>query len=96
MKTNSKIETVKLMHDTMLSMNNENAYGRWIYVMPDEPCEDDFEWFVDNPMEYGELVHTFTSILDMYLKDGLFKPSKDVVNFLHSIGRIFDILGGVC
>lgn len=85
MKT--KFENVKLMHETMLSMNNEDAYMRWIYIMPDEPCDEDFEWFANDAGEYSDLVCVFISILDDYLKDGLCEPSDEVVEFLHRIGR---------
>lgn len=96
MKNKTKFENVKLMHETMLSMNNEDAYMCWIWIMPDCPYDDDFEWFANNEKEYEDLVCKFTSILDRYLEDGLFKPSKEVVEFLHSQNRTFDIFGGVC
>ncbi len=46
-----RLNNVKLMHNTMIDMNNENAYFTWIYIMPDEPMEDDFEWFAEDEME---------------------------------------------
>ena len=32
-----RFEFVRLMHDTMCDMNNEDAYFAWIWIMPDCP-----------------------------------------------------------
>ena len=40
-----RLNNVKLMHNSMIDMNNENAYMAWIWEMPDCPIEEDFEWF---------------------------------------------------
>ena len=50
----TRLHNAKLMHETMLCMNNEMAYYHWIYEMPDCPCEDDFEWFAEDEERYME------------------------------------------
>ena len=47
-----RLETAKLMHDTMIDMSNENAYMAWIWEMPDCPMEEDFEWFGDQVLRH--------------------------------------------
>lgn len=75
-------ENARLMHEVMMAMNDEDAYFDWIYTMPDEPDEDDFEWFAGDDEEYKELVDAFNRIYNRYKKHGLTEPSEEVVNFL--------------
>lgn len=87
-----RLNNVKLMHETILSMNNENAYFSWIYEMPDEPCEEDFEWFAEDEDRYIELYNYFVRLLKTYAKDGLFRPSESVQKFVSKIGIEIEIL----
>lgn len=83
-----RLENVKLMHETMLCMNNENAYMTWIWTMPDCPTEDDFEWFAEDEYQYNDLYSTFLRILSRYIKDGLYHPTDEVIDFVVSLGYI--------
>lgn len=85
MTFDERLRAVHLMHETMLSMNNENAYMAWIWVMPDEPSEYDFADFADES-EYAELADTFDRIYNRYIDDGLYKPSDEVLPFLKEMG----------
>lgn len=87
-----RLNNVKLMHETMLCMNNEMAYYNWIYEMPDCPSEDDFEWFAEGKNRYMELYNYFMKLLKRYAKDGLYKPSESVQNFVSKIGIEIEIL----
>lgn len=87
-----RLKNVKLMHDTMIDMNNESAYMAWIYEMPDEPQEDDFEWFAEDEERYMELYDYFTKLLKRYAKDGLYRPSESVQNFVSKFGIEIEIL----
>lgn len=82
----ARLNNVKMMHEVMKSMNNENAYGSWIYTMPDCPDESDFEWFAEDKDEYKDLVDTFNRIYNRYKKDGLYKPSEEILDFLNYSG----------
>jgi hypothetical protein len=88
MTRNERLEAVKLMHETMICMNNENAYFTWIWTMPDCPTEEDFEWFADDEYQYNDLYGTFLRLVDRYLKYGLYKPTEEVTEFLISRGYI--------
>lgn len=87
-----RLNNVKLMHDTMIDMNNEDAYMAWIWEMPDCPNEDDFEWFAEDEDRYMELYNYFMKLLKRYAKDGLYKPSESVQNFVSKIGIEIEIL----
>ena len=88
-----RLRNVMLMHQTMIDMNNENAYMSWIYRMPDQPTINDFDDFASDEEEYIELYLYFAKLLKRYIKDGLFKPSEEVVKFVDGFGipfRIYD------
>lgn len=87
-----RLKNVKLMHETMIDMNDEGAYFSWIYVMPDCPTEDDFEWFASDEDEYMELYNSFMKFLKYYAEGGLYKPSKEVRDFVSKLGIEIDIL----
>lgn len=82
----ARLNNVKMMHEVMQSMNNEDAYCSWIYTMPDCPDESDFEWFAEDGDEYKYLVDTFNRIYNKYKKDGLYKPSEKALDFLKHSG----------
>lgn len=87
-----RLNNVKLMHETMMSMNNENAYMAWIYEMPDCPNEGDFEWFAEDEERYAELYDYFMKLFKRYAKDGLYKPSDSVRKFVSTLGIEIEIL----
>ena len=86
-----RLENVMLMHETILSMNNENAYFSWIYRMPDEPTIEDFNDFAEDEEEYMELYLYFNKLFKRYIKDGLFLPTDEVIDFANSFGIPFEI-----
>lgn len=87
-----RLKNVKLMHNTMIDMNNENAYMAWIWEMPDCPYEEDFEWYAEDEDRYMELYTYFTKLLKRYAKDGLFRPSESVQKFVSDLGIEIEIL----
>lgn len=90
-----RIENVKLMHETMLCMNNENAYMRWICYMPDCPNEEDIEDFASDVYDYCELFGVFLSIIRKYGDGGLCEPTREVYDFQMELGLGLEIFGGV-
>lgn len=66
---------VRIMHDIVCHMNNEEAYMWWIEEgVPDCPSDpDDFEWFAEDDENYDELTELFFKILKRYGKDGYVK-----------------------
>ena len=87
-----RLHTVRMMHETMVDMNNENCYSNWIYEMPDCPCEEDFEWFAEDEERYMELYLYFIKLLKRYAKDGLYQPSESVQSFVSNFGIEIEIL----
>ena len=87
-----RLNNVKLMHETMIDMNNENAYFSWIYEMPDGATEEDFEWFAEDEERYMELYLYFVKLLKRYAKDGLYRPSESVQGFVSNFGIEIEIL----
>ena len=85
MTFDERLNKVRLMHETMLSMNDENAYMAWIWVMPDEPSEYDFTDFADEA-EFAELEDTFDRMFNRYIDGGLYMPSDEVIPFLKECG----------
>lgn len=75
----SNIQSLKSMHNVMISMNNENAYDSWINVMPDEPSEEDFVWIAEN--DFAETEDFFNRIYKRYHKDGIYQPTPDDIKF---------------
>lgn len=75
------VKKLKLMHNVMMSMNNEDAYYSWIYVVPDEPSEDDFIYIASDADEYKDCEDTFDSLFKKYAKDGLYKPTEEEKQF---------------
>lgn len=66
----------KAMHEIISSLNNENAYESWIYLMPDSPTEEDFKDFGENPEMFNELCNKFVNLLGIYLCDGIFMMNR--------------------
>lgn len=73
-----KLEHVKSMHTIVVSLNNEEAYMVWINCMPDEPTEEDFQFFTEeeNQELFDELTNLFVSIMKTYIEGGLFVCNK--------------------
>ena len=87
-----RLNNVKLMHNSMIDMNYENAYMAWIWEMPDCPMEEDFEWFAEDEDRYMELYIYFVKLLKRYAKDGLYKPSESVRDFVLKFGIEIEII----
>lgn len=69
-----RFELARSMDCIVKSMNNECAYyENWIYIMPDEATEDDYEWVADdeNKESFKELADLFGKLCRVYMKDGL-------------------------
>lgn len=59
----SRIESLKAMHTLMMNGNDERIYMTWIYTMPDEPQEDDFEWFAEDDERFKEIYELFCRLI---------------------------------
>jgi hypothetical protein len=80
----TKAKELRIMHETMQSMNNEDAYMYWIANgwIPDEPTEEDFENCVNSECDYIEIKILYNELMREYAKDGLYKPPAEVVEYV--------------
>ena len=62
-----RITQLKAMHKLMLNANDEEIYMTWIYRVPDQPTEEDFEDIAEDDEEYNECFELF---LKLIVKEG--------------------------
>ena len=63
----ARVAQLKAMHELMINANDEGIYMTWIYVMPDEPSEEDFEYIAESDDEYN---HCFDLFVKLIAKEG--------------------------
>ena len=61
-----RFELVKSMHTIVMSMNDENAYMTWIYVVPDEATDEDLMDIAENDELYSDTCKLFTKLVRKY------------------------------
>lgn len=67
-----RAQFVKSMHDIIIHLNCEDAYSRWIYLVPDGATDEDF-WGIANDEElFDECVYLFEELVKTYLKYGIY------------------------
>lgn len=60
---NARITQLKAMHQLMQDANDENIYMTWIYLMPDCPSEEDFEYIAIDDGQYNECFDLFVKLI---------------------------------
>ena len=60
---NARIAQLKAMHTLMCEANDENIYMRWIYLMPDQPSEEDFADIAINDEQYHDCFNLFIKLI---------------------------------
>jgi len=63
---NSRTKLLKTLHNIMINMNDENAYMTWIYIVPDEPTEDDFIDIACNDKDFEDVLNLFIRLFSEY------------------------------
>lgn len=66
-----RIELLKAMHTIVYDFNHENAYMRWINLVPDCPSEDDFADMAEDDEDMENAVKLFFRLIERYGKYGL-------------------------
>ena len=59
----ARIHQLKAMHDLMCEANDEGIYMTWIYLMPDCPSEEDFEYIAIDDEQYNECFDLFVKLI---------------------------------
>lgn len=72
MYKDERTDFVRSMNDIMVHMNDENAYMKWIQVVPDGATQDDFEAIADDEELFDETVYLFKDIMKQYMKNGIY------------------------
>lgn len=72
MNTKERAEFVQSMNDIVRHLNDENAYSRWIEVVPDGAEQANFEYIADEEELFDETVYLFKNIMKRYLKNGIY------------------------
>lgn len=61
--TKYRIRKIKAMHEMVLNIDNEGYYMTWIYTVPDEPTEEDFEDIAEDVEFYNEVESLFKRLI---------------------------------
>ena len=69
---NERADFVRSMNNIMVHMNDENAYMKWIAVVPDGADEEDFEAIADDEELFDSTVYLFKDLMDRYMKNGIY------------------------
>ena len=59
-----RVEQIKAMHELMKNANDEEIYMAWIYTVPDEPSDEDFEYIALNDEEYNYCFDEFIRLIN--------------------------------
>lgn len=62
----SRIRKLKSWHEKLLNCDNEYAYLSWINIVPDEPCQDDFEVIAESDENFHEVEALYHRLIDRY------------------------------
>ena len=55
-----RLQLVHQMHDYIMNTGDEEIFEIWMrYCIPDAPCEEDFEFFANDPNEFKNICEIF-------------------------------------
>lgn len=69
---------IQSMNEIVSWLNNEEAYGEWITVVPDMATDDDFEYIAQEDELYTDATKLFLRIMKDYAKDGIFDGEVNI------------------
>ena len=69
---NERADFVRSMNNIMVHMNDENAYMKWIEVVPDGADEEDFKAIADDEELFDGVVYLFKDLTERYMKNGIY------------------------
>ena len=59
----ARMTQLKAMHELMCNANDEGIYMEWIYLMPDEPSEDEFQYIAMDDEQYNDCFDLFVELI---------------------------------
>ena len=69
---NERADFVRSMNNIMVHMNDEDAYMKWIQVVPDGATQDDFEAIANSEELFDGTVYLFKDLMERYMKNGIY------------------------
>ena len=69
---NERADFVRSMNNIMVHMNDEEAYMKWIQVVPDGATQEDFEAIADDEELFDSTVYLFKDLMERYMKNGIY------------------------
>lgn len=69
---NERADFVRSMNNIIAHLNDENAYMRWITVVPDGATQEDFESIADDEELFDGVVYLFKDLMERYMKNGIY------------------------
>ena len=72
----TRYELMKSMHNVICAMNNEEAYFRWVYIVPDCPTDEDLQDIAEDDEEFEEVCMFFRELVAEYSPDGFYVGRK--------------------
>ena len=69
---NERADFVRSMNNIMVHMNDEDAYMKWITVVPDGATQEDFEAIADDEELFDSTMYLFKDLMDRYMKNGIY------------------------
>lgn len=75
-----RVAYLKAMNLLITGINDENAYMRWIYLVPDGADDDDFEFIAEDNEMYADCCKLFRELIKAYGNSG-FVTTGDTVAY---------------
>lgn len=67
-----RADFVRSMNNIITHLNDEEAYMKWIQVVPDGAIQEDFETIADDEELFDGVVYLFKDLMERYMKNGIY------------------------
>lgn len=67
-----RTDFVRSMDNIITHLNDEDAYMKWIQIVPDGATQEDFEAIADDEDLFDSTVYLFKDLMDRYMKNGIY------------------------
>lgn len=71
-----RFRNIRAMHEIIQSMNDESAYCRWIYTVPDCAGDEDFMYIACDEETFADCAKLFKHLYTNYIASGLYIGGK--------------------
>lgn len=72
-----RIELLRAMNIVALTCNNEDCIDNfWLYVMPDDADDDDFDFIANDDEEFNHVCEAFSKMIEMLHREGMYVEGK--------------------